>query len=134
MKLMKFLKLFVIIMPFMVIVDYLWLGVIAQNTLARELVSFEMTLRIVPAILVYLLMSVGIILFVLPKTNLEYKRALIWGAVFGLVLYGVYDLTNYAILVKWTFKFIVIDITWGIFINAFASVFAVYLSKLFGGK
>ena len=35
------------------------------------------------------------------------------GALFGLILYGVYDLTNLAILEKWTRSMTVADIAWG---------------------
>jgi uncharacterized membrane protein len=37
----------------------------------------------------------------------------VWGSVFGLVLYGVYDLTNRAILEKWSLRMTVADILWG---------------------
>ena len=33
----------------------------------------------------------------------------------GLVIYGVYDLTNYAVLRGWTLKVTLLDIGWGTF-------------------
>lgn len=54
------------------------------------------------AILVYLLIPLGVVLFVRPAvgTSSSLWVAFVWGSVFGLVLYGVYDLTNRAILEK----------------------------------
>jgi uncharacterized membrane protein len=42
--------------------------------------------------------------------------AFAWGAGFGLIVYGVYDLTNYATLDRWPLALTLIDITWGMFI------------------
>jgi uncharacterized membrane protein len=36
-----------------------------------------------------------------------------WGALFGLVTYGIYDLTNRAILEKWSLRMTIADILWG---------------------
>ena len=35
------------------------------------------------------------------------------GTLFGLVVYGVYDFTNYATLRQWPFVLTVADVAWG---------------------
>ena len=40
-------------------------------------------------------------------------QAIAWGALFGLVVYGVYDLTNRAVLEKWPMRLTLADIAWG---------------------
>ena len=35
------------------------------------------------------------------------------GALFGVVLYGVYDFTNLSVLEKWTVRMTLVDIAWG---------------------
>jgi len=35
-----------------------------------------------------------------------------WGLVFGVITYGIYDLTNYATLDKWSLRYVVVDIAW----------------------
>ncbi len=66
-------------------------------------------------ILVYVLIPAGIVLFVRPALGKEPAlwQALAWGALFGLVLYGVYDLTNRTILENWSWQLTLVDIAWG---------------------
>ena len=67
------------------------------------------------AMLVYLLIPGGIVLFVRPLLgeNCTAWQAFGSGALFGLILYGVYDLTNLAVLEKWTLRMTLADIAWG---------------------
>ena len=48
-------------------------------------------------------------------------RAMVNGAVLGLVAYATYDLTNLATLQHWTLKVSVIDMAWGTVASAIAS-------------
>jgi uncharacterized membrane protein len=67
------------------------------------------------AVLVYFLIPGGIVLFVRPMLHRRSRvwQAFAWGAAFGLVVYGVYDLTNYSILADWTLAMTIADILWG---------------------
>jgi uncharacterized membrane protein len=60
----------------------------------------------------------------LPKTLTE---AMTYGMLVGLVVYGVWNLTNHAIM-KWPIKTIIADILWGMFVCSMASlsVFLIY--------
>ena len=71
-----------------------------------------MTPHIGAAVVVYLLIPLGIVLFALPRVSPEHlvSSALLWGFLFGIVLYGVYDMTNYSVLAKWPIKLVVVDI------------------------
>ena len=39
--------------------------------------------------------------------------AAVYGALFGLVVYGVYDFTNYSTLRQWPFVLTLADVAWG---------------------
>lgn len=65
-----------------------------------------------PAILVYVLLAIGIATLVVPRASSGVSAAL-FGALFGLVVYGVYDLTNYATLARWPAVVTIVDIAWG---------------------
>jgi len=58
----------------------------------------------------------------LPK-NLE--EAMIYGMLVGLVVYGVWNFTNHAIM-QWPIKTIIADTLWGMFVCSMASL-SVYL-------
>jgi uncharacterized membrane protein len=48
-------------------------------------------------------------LFFLFKNNINYKDAFL----FGIIIYGVYEMTNLAIFNKWSYLLSLIDILWG---------------------
>ncbi len=94
-------------------IDFIWLGLIAKNFYDQELSHLKRTLNLPVAFLDYFLIVVGLIVFVLPKAAGNPHQALIWGALFGLIAYGVYDLTNLATLADWTIKMTIVDMFWG---------------------
>ena len=87
--------------------------------------------RITPAALFYILHISGIAVFVLPLAR---QRASLWaacayGAFFGICAYGTYDLTNQAVLRVWTTQLTVIDMAWGAFVTAAASLGGVAVER-----
>lgn len=111
-----FLKLYLIALPIFFIVDMIWLGVLAKNFYKNQ-IGFLMKPDVnwTAAIIFYLLFLVGVVLFViepaLEKKNLMF--ALSRGALFGLITYATYDLTNLATLKDWPLKVVVVDMIWG---------------------
>jgi uncharacterized membrane protein len=70
----------------------------------------------------YLLYVAGVlILVVLPSLDAPATRAVLLGAVFGLVAYATYDLTNLATLMRWPLNVTLIDLAWGAFLTAATS-------------
>jgi uncharacterized membrane protein len=114
-------KLFAILLPIFLAIDLLWLGVVMKGFYSAELGDLgrrngtALAPRWGAAVAVYLLIPAGIVLFVRPLVgaNVALWQAFGWGAVYGLVLYGVYDLTNLAVLEKWTMRMTLADMTWG---------------------
>jgi uncharacterized membrane protein len=111
-----FLKLYLIALPIFFIVDMIWLGVLAKNFYKNQ-IGFLMKPDVnwAAAIIFYLLFLVGVVLFViepaLEKKDLMF--ALSRGALFGLITYATYDLTNLATLKDWPLKVVVVDMIWG---------------------
>ena len=111
-----FLKLYLIALPIFFIVDMIWLAVIAKNFYKNQ-IGFLMKPDVnwAAAIIFYLLFLVGVVLFViepaLEKKDLMF--ALSRGALFGLITYATYDLTNLATLKDWPLKVVVVDMIWG---------------------
>lgn len=128
-----------VVAPLIVLIDLVWLGVIMKpfyesqiGELARRN-GAALAPRWPAAILVYVLIPAGIVLFVRPAmgSNASLLHAFAWGAVFGLVLYGVYDCTNRSILEKWPFVLTVVDITWGCVLCGSGGVAMRLAEKLF---
>lgn len=128
-------KLFAAILPVFLILDALWLGVVMKDFYRIELGDLarksgeSLAPRWPAAILVYLLIPGGLVLFVRPLLGMNPSalQAIGWGAAYGLVVYGVYDLTNYAVLANWSLRMTIADILWGCTICS-ATAFAMRLA------
>jgi uncharacterized membrane protein len=83
------------------------------------------------AFLVYILIPLGLVVFVLPRISATSPAfvALGWGFLYGVILYGVYDLTNYSLIDRWPWRLTVVDIAWGGFICAVTSYLGVLLDR-----
>jgi uncharacterized membrane protein len=46
----------------------------------------------------------------------SYQTALLYGAIMGLLMYAMYDLTNLTFLKDYPVSFVIIDIIWGTFL------------------
>lgn len=118
---MHYLKLLAIVMPIVLVVDLLWLGVIMTGFYDGQLGEIarreggKLSPRWSAALLVYLIIPCGIVLFVRPLLGpaATIWQAFGWGALFGFFFYGIYDLTNLATLEKWTWKLALVDMAWG---------------------
>jgi uncharacterized membrane protein len=121
------IKLFFISLAIILIFDFIWINIIMKKFYNKELSNIakkekgKLKINLIPGLIVYLIIALGMNLFVIPifKTILE---SLIYGALFGLVLYGVYDLKNLSIIKNYSLKLTVIDIIWGIFLCSITSL------------
>lgn len=116
------LKIFVSILIIGLVIDYLWVGLIANNfylvqfgDLARLKANGKFDIVLWAAVVVYILISAGIVFFALPKLlpSDTFWMAAGWGFLFGVIIYGVYDFTNYTTLAKWPVILCVVDVLWG---------------------
>lgn len=117
----KSLKLMAILIPLLLLLDAIWLGVLMKgfyNQQVGEIIRQSesgMNPRWGAAIVVYLLIPLGLILFVRPRLGdrSKWQHAFGWGFIFGVILYGVYDFTNLAVLEAWTVAISLADVFWG---------------------
>ena len=81
------------------------------------------TPRMLPAALFYIMYAVGIFFLVVePSIASTWSRTISMAALFGLMAYGTYDLTNMATLKLWTWKLVGIDIAWGTFATTLSAM------------
>jgi uncharacterized membrane protein len=107
-----------------VALDLLWLGkmgAILYRPALGELLADNF--RPAPAIAFYLLYAFGVVFFVVAPAleSKSWAEAAFKGALFGLVGYGVYDLTNQATLKNWPVAVTLADMAWGAFLTACAA-------------
>ncbi|MEK9970411.1 MAG: DUF2177 family protein [Ferrovibrio sp.] len=118
------------------VLDAVWLGTATKLFYRPKLGALLNEMPVWPAaILFYLLYAAGVILFVLrPALNdgASPFNAALWGAFFGLVAYGTYDLTNHATLRGWPLSVTVVDMAWGALLTAIASGIGVWAGQKWG--
>ena len=111
-----FIKLFLIALPVFFVIDIIWLVLVAKK-FYQEQIGFLMKPDInwFAAIIFYLLFIAGLVVFVISPAVEKHSwvHALIFGALFGLITYATYDLTNLAILKDWPLLVTVVDLIWG---------------------
>ena len=106
------------------VLDFLWLGFIAKNLYASELGKLLLAKpNMTAAMAFYIIYVIGVVVFVVSPAlaNGSLWSALGYGALFGLVAYATYDLTNLATVDGFTLKVALIDMCWGAFITAATS-------------
>jgi uncharacterized membrane protein len=131
------LKIYLLCLPFTLLLDYLWLAKLMQGFYIKELGPYARIrgASIIPvywaAAIVYLLLPLGIVLFALPRVDQANMvvSSLLWGGLFGLVVYGVYDMTNMATLENWPVRMVWVDICWGFFLCGVTTLFAALVSR-----
>jgi uncharacterized membrane protein len=130
-----FLKLYFIALPIFFAADMIWLGVVAKNFYAKQ-IGFLMKANVnwAAGILFYLLFLAGLVVFVIaPAVEKEsWERALLLGALFGLITYATYDLTNLATLKDWPLALTVVDLIWGMVLAGSVSVGTFLIARKFG--
>jgi uncharacterized membrane protein len=113
------------------LLDALWLGVVMKNFYRSQLAPIARMADggLAPiwsvAALVYVLLGLGVAMFVVPRASTAAQAAGL-GALLGLVVYGVYDLTNYSTLAQWPASVTAADIVWGVAATAIVAA-AVFL-------
>ncbi len=120
-----FAKLFLIALPVFFAIDMLWLAVVAKNFYQKQ-IGFLMRPDInwLAAIIFYLLFIIGLLIFVITPAMVKqsWAHALLYGALFGLVTYATYDLTNLATVKDWPLLVTLVDLVWGSVLAASVSV------------
>jgi uncharacterized membrane protein len=109
------------------VLDAVWLGLLMKHFYREQLAPIVRLADggIAPnwpaAFVVYALLGIGIALFVIPRAS-TLPSAAAFGALFGLIVYGVYDFTNYSTLRQWPFVLTLADTAWGALASAAATV------------
>lgn len=119
------------------LLDCLWLGSIGKGFYLSNLGNMllmkgqAITPRMIPAVIVYVLFAIMLWYMVLPLANDHIAQSFLYGALAGFVVYGIYDMTNLAVLKDWTLAITLIDWLWGCFLCSVTSGFCAYLNQVF---
>jgi uncharacterized membrane protein len=118
------------------ILDAIWLTTMTSRLYRPALGEILLeNLRFGPALVFYLLYPIGLVVFAaMPALRSgSVGMALAYGALFGLLAYATYDLTNYATLRAWTLQLTLIDLAYGTVVAALTAASSYYAARWFAG-
>jgi len=84
---------------------------ITQKAFSDQITNIQrviMQIKIIGVVACYALLIGGLNFFIIQR-----NRSITEAFLFGLVIYGVYDSTNYATLKKWSVELALMDTLWG---------------------
>jgi uncharacterized membrane protein len=130
-----FIKLYFIALPVFFAIDMVWLGLVAKNFYSKY-IGFLMTPNVnwMAALLFYLLFIAGLVVFlIMPAIEQKsWMHAFLFGALFGLITYATYDLTNLATLKDWPLIVTIVDLIWGMTLSASVSTITYLIAVKLG--
>jgi len=107
---MKQLHQFLLSAVVLLALDFVYLN-LSKSAFATQIVQIQrvvMQVKIVPAIICYMLLIFGLNYFILSRNRPVHEAFLL-----GLLIYGVFDSTSYALFKKWDLKLAIMDSIWG---------------------
>ncbi len=122
---MLLLKLYLITLPVFFAIDMIWLGFIAKDFYRKHIGHLLLeNINWTAAIIFYLLFIGGLVVFVISPAieKASWTYAIFYGAMFGLITYATYDLTNLATLKDWSLTVVIVDMIWGMVLSASVSI------------
>lgn len=119
-----FIKTYLVALIVFLGIDMVWLTAIAKDFYHNKIGYLMSSSPNLIAALVFYLIYIGGLTYLILMPALEKKslaQAIISGAIFGLVAYATYDLTNLATIKNWPVDITIIDLIWGTTLSALVS-------------
>jgi uncharacterized membrane protein len=127
-------KQFLIALPVFIVIDMVWLVLVAKKFYGEQ-IGFLMKPDVnwTAAVIFYLLFIVGLVIFVISPAVEKHSwvHALLFGALFGLITYSTYDLTNLATMKDWPLLVTIVDLIWGTVLASSVSVITYLIANKF---
>lgn len=102
--------LFLITAILFVIVDSIYLN-LSKNYFTKQIMQIQGTplkVKLLGAAICYIFLIFGLNYFIIKP-----KKSVYEAFIFGLIIYGVYETTNYALFSKWSILTVFMDTIWG---------------------
>ena len=125
----RYLILYLATALVMLPLDLIFLGFVAKGFFNSQVGDMLGEVRLLPAVLFYLIYVGGIVLFVNGAPGATWQSSLLLGALFGLVCYATFELTSMSLLKHWTWGVVAVDMTWGVVVTASAATLGLLLGN-----
>lgn len=128
----KEIRKYILAIVIVLAIDLFWIFILMNSFYTEQFSRFLRPEKapLWAALLAWALIPLGIVVFV-DRVSKTKAGAFFNGALYGLILYGVYDFTNYATLANWPLALVIVDVLWGTFLCAISSLLLHFMS---GGR
>lgn len=126
------IKLYVLALLIFLGIDALWLGLVAPGFYRSQIGHLMADTPNLYAAGVFYLLFVGALVYYVIEPALRIgsvRDAGIRGALFGLVTYATYDLTNLATLRDWPLLVTAVDLAWGTILAAGTAAASIWAGR-----
>jgi uncharacterized membrane protein len=104
-------------------IDFIWLYINADkyNNLVENIQKSPLSINLIGAFFSYLILIIGLFFFSIPMIKYKLKEnknnlfllSIIYGGGLGLLLYGMFNATNYGLFKNYDYKIALLDSFWG---------------------
>ena len=113
------LKQLAIVLILYIFFDSIWFAASVPSVYIPQLTKIQgeipnFMLKMHGGLFAWFLLALGMVVFVLPKVN-SATEAAFYGFLYGLIVYGIYNGTNYVVFNKYDYKIFLPDLIWGTF-------------------
>jgi uncharacterized membrane protein len=94
----------------MLLLDFVYLFIFSKffSNIVYNIQNSKLKFKILGAVLCYIFLIFGLNYFIIDQ-----KKPLLDAFLLGIVIYGVYETTTYALLDNWPLSAVVLDTLWG---------------------
>jgi uncharacterized membrane protein len=128
---------YLVALLFLLVADAIWLGLVMTGQYQAWLGPLMREQPLLwPAAAFYLAYPVGLVVFgVLPGLERQrWQRSAALSALFGLLAYGTYDLSNLATLNGWPVQLALADMAWGAALSCCAGSAGYFAARAWGRR
>ncbi len=129
---MQFIKYFSFSLVIFLVIDGIWLGLIAKNLYAQKIGHLLADKPNLIAALIFYIFFIAVLTLMVTMPAIKIgslSNVILFSLLFGAVTYATYDLTNLATLKDWPIMVTVIDIIWGAFVTGVVSTLTFIVFK-----
>jgi uncharacterized membrane protein len=131
-NLLTFLSVYVLYM--LLDTPYLYLMSNTYSKIVKNISGKSLTNRYYSGAIVYIALALGLITFVIPKVRTNslmniVKDSIMYGGIFGLVVYATFDFTTHFMFEGWPLSISIIDTVWGAILSTLVTIIYCYLAN-----
>lgn len=112
------LKIFIVLFILVIIIDIPVISILFKSRwdkTIKDIQGTSLNVNMIYAFITYILIPLGLLIFVYPKIddNKWLEQSILFGFLWGVITYGIFDFTNLGLLSKYPLDLAIIDTLWG---------------------